>query len=184
METIRRIVVYIIKCNSNQQRYYVGSTVSFDDRKESHLISLRNNKHHSVKLQNHVNKYGIEDIYFEILEECEKENLIEREQHFIDTLTPYFNTSKIAGSSLAGLIKTEEWGRNISNAKKGKSTATDYTRQRLKETHTNKTVSEETRQKLREGYRGTGMTGRKHSFETREKMRLKQIEKHKQRKNE
>lgn len=43
----------------------------------------------------------------EILEYCEPENVIEREQYYLDTLKPEYNILKIAGSTL-GYTHTEE----------------------------------------------------------------------------
>lgn len=164
-----KIVIYIIK-SLTTDRTYVGSTINFEQRKKDHLTTLRNNKHHSQKLQNHVNKYSLEDIYFEILEECEVEKLVEREQFYLDTIDSYFNTAKIAENSLRGLVKTKEWGENISKSKKGVNTSTEYSKQRVKGVNTGRIVTDETRQKLKECYKGTGMTGKSHSIETKLKM--------------
>jgi group I intron endonuclease len=69
---------------------------------EVHRSDLNKNKHHSVKLQNHHNKYGLSDLVFSVVERCSKEVLIEREQHYIDELDPYFNICKVAGSVIGG----------------------------------------------------------------------------------
>jgi len=52
-------------------------------------------------------KHGCYNFSLEILEYCSVENLIQREQYFIDTLNPDYNICKIAGSML-GFRDTEE----------------------------------------------------------------------------
>ncbi len=97
---------------------YVGSAINLTKRKYYHLYDLKNNKHHSIILQNSYNKYGEENFGFSILEEVyEKENLIIREQYHIDTLNPKFNCSKIAGSPL-GVKHTLQARLNMSEAHK------------------------------------------------------------------
>lgn len=45
-------------------------------------------------------KYGYNNFNLEILEYCDKNILIEREQYYIDLLKPEYNICKTAGSSL------------------------------------------------------------------------------------
>lgn len=44
-------------------------------------------------------KYGYSNFSLEILELCEKDIVLEREQHYIDSLNPVYNVLKVAGSS-------------------------------------------------------------------------------------
>jgi len=112
--------IYIIK-NSINKRFYIGSAKNFQNRKLRHLISLKKNKHHSKKLQNFCNKYGVDKIWFEIIEYCTPETILQREQHWLDTLHAVkngFNILSIAGSSL-GFKHSEKTKRNASIARKG-----------------------------------------------------------------
>ena len=43
-------------------------------------------------------KYGYSAFSLEILEYCNKEDIISREQYYIDTLNPEYNILKVAGS--------------------------------------------------------------------------------------
>lgn len=105
-------------------RIYVGSAVNVYKRKFLHFNSLKHNKHHNSKLQNHYNKHGKSDLMFEVIEsECE--DLIAREQFYIDTLNPFFNICKIAGSCI-GRKHKEETKNKISIALKGR----EYTAER------------------------------------------------------
>ena len=45
-------------------------------------------------------KYGYSNFMVEILEYCEPEDVISREQHYFDTLSPEYNVLKVAGSRL------------------------------------------------------------------------------------
>ena len=103
--------IYRIQSKVNN-KIYIGSSINFKSRKYSHFKSLKNKKHTNKHLQNHVNKYGIDDFQFSILEYCPKDKLIEREQYYIDTLNPEFNICKIAKSCL-GVIRSEETKRKI-----------------------------------------------------------------------
>jgi group I intron endonuclease len=110
--------IYIIKTKINN-RFYIGSAINLYSRMHTHLTHLKQNKHCNLKLQRFVNKYGIENIFFECIELCEKENLIIREQFYIDTLKPFYNIAKIAGSTL-GIKITKEQSEKLSKLRKGK----------------------------------------------------------------
>lgn len=80
---------------------YIGSTSrSFRDRLNEHYEQLKASKHSNSKLQNSYN-YNPSSFSFDIIESYVKgtispEDLIKREQYFIDTLTPEFNALKDA----------------------------------------------------------------------------------------
>ena len=69
-------VIYVIK-NVHSNKLYFGSSVyGLTKRKRTHLTNLRNNKHHSIKLQRAWNKYGEEAFTFELIEICNKESMM------------------------------------------------------------------------------------------------------------
>jgi hypothetical protein len=124
--------IYKISSKCKPKRFYIGSAFNFQARKLKHLSNLRRNVHINSYLQNHFNKYGETDLHFDIIEEViNKEFLIEREQFYIDTLSPIFNFCKVAGNcagrivsehtrskirnTLTGVKHKEERRRNISN---------------------------------------------------------------------
>jgi len=102
--------IYSIQ-NILNNKQYIGSTVDYISRKRVHLSDLVLNKHHSIFLQRSWNKYGSENFRFFILEN-NIENLIEREQYWIDLLKPKYNMCKIAGSPL-GFKHTKEFCDNV-----------------------------------------------------------------------
>lgn len=98
--------------------FYIGSSVNYNYRKWIHLHDLRKGKHHSPILQNSWNKHGESAFIFGVVEEIEeKEELIEREQHYLDVLNPKYNICKLAGSTL-GVKHTYKARLNMSNAHK------------------------------------------------------------------
>jgi group I intron endonuclease len=92
--------IYKIQSNVHSDRCYIGSAQNIKGRWQLHISELRRNKHKNGRLQNHFNKYGESDLQFSLVVGCDKENLISYEQFYIDSLGPYFNILKIAGSAL------------------------------------------------------------------------------------
>ena len=105
--SMRNTGIYKISNNTNS-KIYIGSSININRRWNSHKNALLKNKHKNILLQNHVNKYGIENIVFEIIEICSKDNLINREQFYIDLLKPIFNICKIAGNTLGYRYSIEQ----------------------------------------------------------------------------
>lgn len=99
--------IYKIESKLKPERIYIGSTININIRWNKHLTDLKKNRHHSIKLQNHYNKYGESDLRFSILVECEKENLLKIEQEFIDSYKPYLNICPIAGNC-TGIHRSEK----------------------------------------------------------------------------
>ena len=80
-----KIGIYSIK-NTINNKVYIGSTgKSFNSRYNSHFEKLRTNNHKGYSyLQNSVNKYGITNFIFSILEICDKDILVDRETYYIN----------------------------------------------------------------------------------------------------
>jgi group I intron endonuclease len=91
--------VYQIK-NTITGDMYIGSTVDLYDRWIHHMSTLRGNKHHAPYLQHAWNKYGQDAFEMNILEYPTREELVAREQHYIDTMHPVYNTVPFADSPL------------------------------------------------------------------------------------
>ena len=92
--------IYKIESRIKPDRIYIGSAVNLKHRRETHISSLRLNKHQNNKLQHHFNKYGESDLLFTVICNCVKDELINQEQHYINLYNPYFNICRIAGSLL------------------------------------------------------------------------------------
>jgi group I intron endonuclease len=78
--------VYIFR-NTVNNKCYIGSTVmTFKKRMDHHLWHLRENKHKNIHFQNAWNKYGEDSFEYDILEICDKDKCLEREQYYLDTV--------------------------------------------------------------------------------------------------
>ena len=79
--------IYIIK-NTINNKVYIGQTkVSLKLRFQNHLSAARNGKDYVIGKA--IRKYGEENFYIELLEECTIEELNEREKYWIS----YFNAT-------------------------------------------------------------------------------------------
>ena len=83
--------------NKVNSKVYIGSSNNIKRRWQKHKALLRHNKHQNSHLQAAWNKYGEDNFAFSIVELCPIDNLISREQYFIDSMNPEYNQSKIAG---------------------------------------------------------------------------------------
>jgi group I intron endonuclease len=166
--------IYKIQSKIKPERIYIGSAIDYKNRKSTHLNNLRKNKHHSIKLQNHYNEYGESDLIFKLIEPCFPQFLLCREQEYIDSLNPYFNICKTAGSSL-GIKRSDEYIKKLksrivsdetrkllgikSKGNKGRkgTPLTDEHKEKIRQKQSgknnsfyNKSHSEETKQKIRD----------------------------------
>jgi group I intron endonuclease len=111
--------IYKISSISMPERFYIGSAVVFSRRSYRHKSELKTGKHPNIKMQRHFSKYGISDFKIEIVEIVTDVNrLLEREQYYIDALSPFFNLSPTAGNAL-GVKHSEESKRRRSIQRKG-----------------------------------------------------------------
>jgi group I intron endonuclease len=114
-------------------KIYIGSAIDIPTRWSRHLSDLKLGRHCNKKLQRHYNKYA-SDLSFSILLECETKSLLEREQHFIDSLNPWFNVCKVAGSQL-GVKQSKKTCKKHSEANKRRGPISEETRNRLRKSH-------------------------------------------------
>lgn len=83
------IGIYRIK-NLINNKCYVGSSKNIEKRWQKHKNELRKNKHINILLQRSWNKHGEHMFIFEVVEECDKQILLETEQKYLD-LNPEYN---------------------------------------------------------------------------------------------
>ena len=173
MESIpKKSGIYQIR-NLVNGKVYVGSAVNLRARRNRHFSYLRNNCHANRKLQNAFNKYGEENIVFEVVEiVADKYNLLEREQYYIDTLNAVkegYNIRLIAESNL-GIKYSEQSKERI---RKAKSNISEETRKRMSISRNKRPpISEETRRRMSLAQQGKHM-----SEETKQRISRTLIEK-------
>lgn len=81
--------------NTLTGNFYIGSSSDMLQRWVQHKASLRRGDHHNFRLQEDWDKWGLDVFTHTILEESESVNdLLDREQYYMDSLTPYYNVSK------------------------------------------------------------------------------------------
>jgi hypothetical protein len=104
--------------NKKNGKIYVGSAVDLANRFYFYY-SLKLISNNNMTICKAFLKYGYSNFKLEILEYCEPQNVIAREQHYLDLLQPEYNILKIAGSPL-GSIHTEEALLKISKYREGR----------------------------------------------------------------
>jgi group I intron endonuclease len=86
--------------NLVNNKFYIGSSTNLYKRFHVHKSKLINKTHPNIKLQNSINKYGINNFKFEVLAICPKEYIVKLEQFFLDSLKPNYNISPTAENNL------------------------------------------------------------------------------------
>jgi group I intron endonuclease len=129
--------------NIVNNKIYIGSAYNISNRFSVHVYTLNNNKHKNKHLQFAWNKYGKINFKFEIIELVHKEQLLLREQYWIDLYKPYqknigYNMAKKAGNT-AGIKASEQTRRKQSEAAKKRP---------------KRILSEQERLKISERYKG------------------------------
>ena len=142
--------IYQIR-NLVTDKVYVGSAVHFGRRWSLHKRRLRQQTHHSAKLQNAWNKYGEAHFEFTVLEVvADKGRLLEREQHWLDATnapTDGMNMSPAAGS-LLGAKFSDESRRRMSEAHRGVKKSPEHV-ENVRKALTGRTMTLEQREKMR-----------------------------------
>lgn len=162
--------IYLIT-NNVSGKEYIGSSKNLSHRRHTHWFQLKKGEHDNPHLQRAWNSYGKESFQFVVLEYCEFDYLLKREQWWMDLLdtTNYNkgynlqppNRQKVADSTRAkisayhkGKPKSPEHRAKMSAAAKGKLG-----------TMLGRTFSPEHRAKI-----GAKSRGRRHTEETKAKM--------------
>lgn len=173
--------IYQIR-NLQNNKVYIGSTNCFNRRKDEHFTNLRNNHHVNPHLQHAFNCYGEHNFVFEILEVIKEEkDLIKREQYWFDKINPCkdsigYNILNEA-TEVNRIAHSEQTKRKISQSKKGTrawnkglkcpqwsgknhgmygKTHTPEVKQRLREFHLGRKLSEETKKRMSDAQKRAG----------------------------
>jgi len=159
--------------NTLNGKHYVGSSANVHDRWRVHRKSLASGTHHSKHLQRAWRKHGETVFEFVLIEEVEPEQLLSREQHYMDTYAAYepsngYNSARIAGSN-RGVCWSEESRARVSASLKGRKQTEEHKAKRAA-AQRGKTHSAETKERLREAALRRDPSTRKHSAETLERM--------------
>ncbi len=150
---------------------YVGSSNNIPMRLKRHWQQLRNGNHHSPYLQRVYNKYGKDALEVFVFEYCTLDVLIEREQFYLDTLKPIFNTNTIAGRTVRvgfkhsdetkAKMKATNAAKKAAGIKRERQPMSNETKEKIRlaqvgkpRAYANKPRSEETKRKISEAQKG------------------------------
>lgn len=108
---IRSIMNYLYKIqNIINGKIYIGVSKNPNRRFNYHLNMLKKNKHHSIKLQNDFNIFGIENFKFKILENnIENKDLDSKEIQYIYNYNSYNNGYNCTIGGNINLIGNKAW---------------------------------------------------------------------------
>lgn len=127
------ICIYKIR-NVENGKVYVGSTEDYERRLKEHMYELQKGTHVNTYLQNAFNKHGQEIFSIEVIEELDSiDNLLEREQYWIDTLNAHwekggYNLSPTAGRTTGYKYTPEQSARLSAIIRKRYENMTDEQR--------------------------------------------------------
>lgn len=155
--------------NIKTKTFYIGSAFNLSKRYSSHKWLLKHNKHWNKKLQASYNKHGEDNFEFRLLEFCDKQIVIVREQFYFDLLKPYYNYNPVAGNCAGrklspkhierikeanrGLKRTEEQKRLIGEKNKLQK-RTNAEKLHLSKINSGKVITPEVRKKISESTKG------------------------------
>ena len=145
-------MIGIYKITSPSERIYIGQSVDID-RRFAKYNSIENTKEQPALVRSFI-KYGVINHIFEVIEECEIEELNIRErywQEFYDVLKYGLNCQLVPTDTLP-MIVSEETKKKIGDGNRGKI------------------LSEETKRKISEN-NAKSMLGKKHKPESIKKFR-------------
>ncbi len=164
--------IYQIR-NIVDNKKIIGSTNNIYHRFAQHKNELRNNGHRNPHLQNAWNKYGQDKFVLEIIEICEEDKLIEREDFYIikfDTINRELGYNFTLGSRHT---QNEESKEKLRQYRLGKKMSEEQ-KQKISLSHIGKNTgprSQETKNKISKGLKGNqNCLGRIVNEETRKKL--------------
>jgi group I intron endonuclease len=131
---------------------------SFKARWKNHRSDLRCRRHSNSILQAAWDKYGEENMIFEVLIRCEKRECLVLEQILLDTMCPEYNIARSASAPMMGRTHSEETLCKMAEARVGRvyPKQSPAAKERSRISHTGKRHSPETKEKCR--IASTGVT--------------------------
>ncbi len=166
--TVKESGIYALY-NTYNGKLYVGSSVNMYQRVRRHFSELNSGKHYNIHLKRAYDKYkdSIIPIVLELVDN--RDNLIEREQYWLDYFKSYkkekgYNICMIA-DRLTGIKRTDAEKNHLSNLYKGVKKS-EETKHKMSESRKGIQYSEETLKRMSESHIGNNLTE-----EAKEKLR-------------
>ena len=101
--------------------FYIGSSKNIKNRLAAHKCKSTWKIHPNNQLYLDMQKYGIDNFIFEILEEVEEEKLKETEQQFIELLNPTYNQMNAKGLDIERYKEYEKSDKRKESHRKAQS---------------------------------------------------------------
>lgn len=161
--------VYCIE-NISSNKKYIGQSMDIEDRWRKHINELNHNNHHNNHLQNAWNKYGEKDFKLYVIEYCEVHELDKKEIYYINL---YNTTDRKYGYNLkSGGQKGNHYTDEI-KYKMSESIKKSYENEELRNVRSKAALNQWSKPEIKEKIMGknNGMYGRKHTEESKQKMR-------------
>lgn len=146
--------IYLIT-NTITGARYVGQSIDIERRWTEHRTPNASFKNKSKRFIDDIKQYGISNFKFEVLEECERGKLLERERYWIGELKPEYNTINcgIPADTRKKISKTlKAYWRSMPKDQQDK-----IIRENLKGPSVGHAVRPETREKLRAAQTGKNL---------------------------
>ncbi len=141
---------------------YIGSSVQIESRIFKHLAFLRRGDHPNGHLQAAFLKYGEQSFDYKLLEVCDKEILLSREQFYLDALRPEYNICRVAGNTSGVLhgpeAKAKMSAANIGNKRMLGKKHSAKTRELLSKIASERKPSDSVKQKISQSLIGNART--------------------------
>jgi group I intron endonuclease len=159
---MNKICIYKIT-NVVNGKVYVGQTINYDKRKNSHISKLINGTHHNEHLQKSFNIHGIKSFAFEVIKECYESELDLLEIKYIKELDAINNGYNLMhGGQANNRYFSKETREKMSNARKGMKFS-DSHREKLRIVNLGKKMSIESINKNRESHLLINSNGEKNN---------------------
>lgn len=161
--------VYKIKCLANG-KIYIGSSFNIQKIIKTHFNRLKKNNHNNPHLQSAYNTYGEALFMWDVVEQCNVENLLNKEQYWMDLTKCYdrkigFNNC-LKADRPTGYKHTISAKNKMSQSKLGKKLSKEHISNIIK-SRKGWSPSIETKLKISKANKGknNGMYGRKEDEE-------------------
>lgn len=115
---MKKIGIYCLLNNRNN-KVYIGSSKDLDKRWDDHFDKLLKGTHANYHLQSEIDEFGIDNLEIVWLEECLEDELLDREDHYINK---FGSLSDKVGYNLKSADRTEiseSMRKKLSESKKG-----------------------------------------------------------------
>ena len=174
-------IIYCATNKINGKKYIGKSKQSLEKRKQRHFQKSKLKDKKNIYFRNAIRKYGINGFSWEIIEECEEENLNQKEIIYIFQYHTYINDPKCNGYNMTtggeggntnySGVYSKERNTKISEALKNKPKSLMH-KIKLREANLGKHPTEDTKKKMSNKKKGSlhPMYGKHPSEETKIKM--------------